>query len=431
MKEITKIKRRIKYSFYDWCNDNNRQDLLELWDYELNEKSPSEIGYQSKSKYWFKCKKGIHESELKNIDGFANGRCLNIKCTKCNSFAQHIVDNFGEKYLNSIWNKNNTLNPWEVTYKSKKKAIFNCLKNKEHVFERNIDVYTNGAECPYCLHRLITKEESLGSVYPKAVELWSDKNEKSPYEYSPKSGIKVWWKCSEGIHEDFLRQIANMVYSDFCCPKCVRQKVSESQIHDLTGQKFGHLTVKCRDDEKSNLYKRSYWWCECDCGNHELKSIAGTHLVTGLIVSCRDPIHKTGENGPNWKGGVVPERMRARSTVAYEKWRKEVYKKDWYTCQCCGEYKGIEKQAHHLINFSDNKNLRYDIENGITLCKNCHYTTVKDSFHNIYGTINNTPEQLEEYINYKRKKLGIDIPFSIESYKNGEILKPKDISKIS
>ena len=65
------------------------------------------------------------------------------------------------------------------------------------------------------------------------------------------------------------------------------------------------------------------------------------------------------------------------------------------------------------------------------MCKNCHYTTVDDSFHNLYGTVNNTPEQLEEYINYKRKKLGIDIPFSIEEYKNGNVLKPNDIQNNS
>lgn len=40
------------------------------------------------------------------------------------------------------------------------------------------------------------------------------------------------------------------------------------------------------------------------------------------------------------------------------------------------------------------------------------------------GTVNNTPEQLEEYIKKRRKKLGIDIPFSIKSYLEGEILKP-------
>ena len=423
-------KKQIKYSFENWCKDNNRQDFLDRWDYELNKELPFEITHQSKKKYWFKCPKGIHESELKSIQGVTSGRCHDLKCIKCNSFAQYIIDNFGLEYLNKIWNENNILDPWEISYKSNKKAIFNCLKDKDHIFDRNIYIYTDGAECPYCLHRLITKDESLGVVYHKAIELWSNKNKKSPYEYSPKSGQKAWWKCKDGIHDDFQRSIEDMVYSDFTCPKCIREKIGKSQIHDLTGMKFGHLKVQYRDEINSKLHKKSYWWCKCDCGNPELKSIAGTHLMEGLVVSCGNPIHKSGENAPNWKGGITPERMRARNNSSYAKWRKDVYAKDWYTCQCCGKSKNITKHAHHLINFADNEELRYDVNNAITLCDECHYTTIKGSFHNIYGTTDNTPEQLEEYINNKRRQLGINIPFSIESYKNGEILKPNDVSYI-
>lgn len=30
----------MKQSFYDWCMENNRKDLLDRWDYDLNKKSP-------------------------------------------------------------------------------------------------------------------------------------------------------------------------------------------------------------------------------------------------------------------------------------------------------------------------------------------------------------------------------------------------------
>ena len=51
------------YSFESWCLDNDRKDLLERWDYELNSKSPLEVSYQSNNKYFFKCPRGIHKSE--------------------------------------------------------------------------------------------------------------------------------------------------------------------------------------------------------------------------------------------------------------------------------------------------------------------------------------------------------------------------------
>lgn len=50
--------------------------------------------------------------------------------------------------------------------------------------------------------------------------------------------------------------------------------------------------------------------------------------------------------------------------------------------------------------------MRYDVNNGITLCIDCHDSSKDGSFHNLYGTHNNTIEQLREYI---LNKSGIDI----------------------
>ena len=75
-------------SFEQWCIDNNRQDVLDRWDYELNDCKPSEISFGSSSKkYYFKCPKGIHKSELKNISSFTSGKQNNLNCNQCNMIA--------------------------------------------------------------------------------------------------------------------------------------------------------------------------------------------------------------------------------------------------------------------------------------------------------------------------------------------------------
>ena len=43
-------------SFYDWCIKNNRQDILDRWDEELNGCNPKDISYSTNKKMWFKCK---------------------------------------------------------------------------------------------------------------------------------------------------------------------------------------------------------------------------------------------------------------------------------------------------------------------------------------------------------------------------------------
>lgn len=56
------------------------------------------------------------------------------------------------------------------------------------------------------------------------------------------------------------------------------------KVKDLTGQKFGRLTVKCRGP--NNKSGNAQWWCECECGNSELKLVVGTRLTNGETKSC-------------------------------------------------------------------------------------------------------------------------------------------------
>lgn len=192
--------------------------------------------------------------------------------------------------------------------------------------------------------------------------------------------------------------------------------------------KFNHLTAIEIDWDRTTNAKGVFWFCKCDCGNPNLKSVHMSHLKKGETTSCGCVHDKPGDRNPNWKGGRTREAQSARSSKEYKKWCSEVYRKDWYTCQCCGESKDIAKNAHHIKSFAKHKDTRYDIQNGITMCSKCHYSSVEGSFHNIYGTNNNTPEQLEEYINTKRKQLGLNIKFSLKDYLDGiNILKPNQI----
>lgn len=60
-----------------------------------------------------------------------------------------------------------------------------------------------------------------------------------------------------------------------------------------------------------------------------------------------------------------------RKTAKYKNWRDEVFKRDNFTCQKCGQVGGV-LNAHHIKPFSKYKKLRYEVSNGITLCYKCH-----------------------------------------------------------
>lgn len=57
---------------------------------------------------------------------------------------------------------------------------------------------------------------------------------------------------------------------------------------DLTGEKFGRLTVVSRNYKRQQMDKRHevYWNCLCDCGNPNLIVSTGGNLKRGAIKSC-------------------------------------------------------------------------------------------------------------------------------------------------
>ena len=55
-------------------------------------------------------------------------------------------------------------------------------------------------------------------------KIWSDKNEKSPFEYCYKTNQKLWWKCLDEKHEDYKRKCEHAVTLEFRCPKCIEEK---------------------------------------------------------------------------------------------------------------------------------------------------------------------------------------------------------------
>lgn len=83
-------------------------------------------------------------------------------------------------------------------------------------------------------------------------------------------------------------------------------------------------------------------------------------------------IRRTGENSFNWKGGVTPENERIRHSKEYKEWRISVFERDKYSCVNCGDNRGGNLNADHIKPFSLFPELRLDVNNGRTLCIECH-----------------------------------------------------------
>ena len=101
---------------------------------------------------------------------------------------------------------------------------------------------------------------------------------------------------------------------------------------------------------------------------------------------------QSGEKGNNWRGGITLENKKIRNSIELHLWREANFARDNFTCQKCKE-RGGELRCHHIQNFAQFPELRFAINNGITLCEKCHKL-----FHKKYNIRNNTKEQLEEFL---------------------------------
>ena len=100
-----------------------------------------------------------------------------------------------------------------------------------------------------------------------------------------------------------------------------------------------------------------------------------------------------GDKHPKWNSELTEEeRLIKRAYPEYTEWRRQVYERDKYTCQICGDNKGGNLVAHHLNGYHWDKKARVDINNGVTLCESCH-----NDFHSIYGYGDNNIFQFAQY----------------------------------
>jgi len=118
-----------------------------------------------------------------------------------------------------------------------------------------------------------------------------------------------------------------------------------------------------------------------------------------------------GEKHHAWIDGRSRSRDQERSTEMkhgeYREWRRRVFERDNFHCRNCFA-KGT-LNAHHIKTYRKFPELRYELENGITLCPPCHRITMgkehlveeyliallKNGFNSVKLSQETTPSQQE------------------------------------
>lgn len=115
---------------------------------------------------------------------------------------------------------------------------------------------------------------------------------------------------------------------------------------------------------------------ECDyCGSVFEKKDAVINITEHNFcnMECRDKWQSEnlkGNANPHWKGGNTNRVNRKRNSKKYKQWRKNIFERDGYVCQECGSNSDLH--AHHIVPVSEDESKMFDLDNGVTLCGECH-----------------------------------------------------------
>jgi hypothetical protein len=112
---------------------------------------------------------------------------------------------------------------------------------------------------------------------------------------------------------------------------------------------------------------------------------------------------RKGNESNLWKGGITPIKVKIHDSSQYAYWRQQCFIRDNFTCQKCGII-GNRLEVHHKKSFSKLINEAkgympllsiydavmlytpmWDINNGITYCRNCHIKTKHPQMRAILG----------------------------------------------
>jgi len=140
--------------------------------------------------------------------------------------------------------------------------------------------------------------------------------------------------------------------------KYVRMHMTKQQIlcgkcdKVLTRKRTTEMCLKClRKEPKSETWK-----------NNRSQNMMGNRHAKGLKYK------------EEWEY-VGDKNKRIRQSPEYTEWRTSIFTRDNYTCVMGGKEHGDRLNADHIKRFSDYPELRFDVNNGRTLCVSCHRKT--------------------------------------------------------
>ena len=272
--------------------------LVKEWHPTKNGKlQPSDVSYATHKSVWWICSKNpMHEWDetvFKRHQGYQCPFCpkqlpLTHKKSLFASFPQ----------LACVWHptKNNEVNPNDLAPMSKTKVWWICKNNPAHEWEVRVSNRVLGSQCPYCVQKKISSEESLATVSPElGKELHPYRNGSlTAHNIHIMRVTKVWWICLKDRKHRWMDTVKSRLFDKNSCPFCLCEKEkridTRKSLSVLSPEraklwhpvKNGELTPKLVTNQSS---KYVWWLCPKDASHEWQSKVCSPNMDCPLCVS--------------------------------------------------------------------------------------------------------------------------------------------------
>lgn len=334
-------------SFYDWCIENNRENLLSEWEYNKNYPlTPHNCARGTSKKVWWKCKKG-HEWQASVGYRAKFARPCPI-CNGTHTLVTGVNDlmTVNPKLANEWdYDLNGELTPSMILPRSMKKVWWICEKG--HRYQSTVDNRTKGSGCPIC------SKERKTSMPEKAVyfyvlkyfkdaidnykAVWLGKSEIDIYVPSLRLAIEYdgerWHQDVEkDKKKDLLLKQHDIVIVRFREPKC--PKLEDDSICIITEKPTSNATHMNHAIQKMFKYINSTYNCNInadvniDRDSIEIFNMYQHEMKLGSLAVVNPILAK--EWNYNKNGKLIPEKVFANAGI-----------KVWWRCKNGHEWMAV------------------------------------------------------------------------------------------
>lgn len=191
------------------------------------------------------------------------------------------------------------------------------------------------------------------------------------------------------LETDYINSTTKMKYKCVCgniayknlskikqgqlCYECGRRR-GGNRKYNINIVKDIFKSEGCRLNEDAYINPKTKMKYTCECGRNA--EINLDNFLNGRrCQGCRvDKLY--GKKDKEYRDKMY----RKRKSPEYLLWRQEVLKRDVSSCKCCGE-ENTQMNVHHIESFSRRPNIALEIDNGVTLCNECHKEYHSNFFH--------------------------------------------------